>query len=693
MKDNDLQALLSQAPTPTPDAATRQRHLQAALVAYRLARAQELEVLDEGEKKKSIPRQGSMPSPRLTRVSKPIYQRMREFVMTSLTRPPSVAAVAFTIACIAVGAGVVFTYLESQDPLSMAPLAVGPAPEAPTEAIATGVRERQLAPADELAQSFEASPRSQAPAAPMAGEEIPGGLAATDVLTSKRDGMATAAPPPPAAAARSLPASPVPSMPSRPPVLPVPEANREQYAPFEESAVKQVAEAPVSTFSIDVDTASYSLMRSSLMNGQLPAPSSIRLEELINYFDYDYPVPPTIEAPFAVDMALVDSPWSPGTLLLRVGVQGYEVQTALPRSNLVFLIDTSGSMNQRNKLPLLKSSLKLLLNTLDDDDTVAIATYAGSAGVALEPTAVAEKAKILQAIDTLQPGGSTAGAAGIELAYQLATQSFDTQAVNRVFLATDGDFNVGIANPEALEDFIAEKRDSGVYLSVLGFGRGNVNDAIMQSLAQAGNGNAAYIDTLNEARKVLVDQAQSTVIPIANDVKIQIEFNPQQVAEYRLLGYETRALAREDFNNDAVDAGEVGSGQSVTALYELTPVGSEARRVDELRYGDEATVTPDPEAEYAFFKLRYKPLGSDQSRLISQPVTPEDRVAEITQDPNTCFAAAVAAFGLRLKNDRYIGDYGYDQIAQLGRACQGDDADGYRAEFLNLVRLAQSLTP
>jgi Ca-activated chloride channel family protein len=348
---------------------------------------------------------------------------------------------------------------------------------------------------------------------------------------------------------------------------------RDRFTSVEQNRFRVVGEEPVSTFSIDVDTASYGWMRASLNRNVLPQPDSVRTEELINYFPYDYARPASAEQPFSTRVDVFPSPWTEGRKLVRVGIRGYEVERATrPSANLVFLIDTSGSMSAPNKLGLVRQSLAMLVEQLGANDTVSIVTYAGNAGTALEPTRVSEKGRILAAIERLGAGGSTAGAEGIRQAYALAERNFDAESVNRVILATDGDFNVGITNPEELKGYVERKRGKGVFLSVLGFGMGNYNDALMQTLAQNGNGNAAYIDTLSEARKTLVDEATSTLFPIAKDVKIQVEFNPATVAEYRLVGYETRMLAREDFDNDKVDAGDVGSGQTVTAIYEIVPV-------------------------------------------------------------------------------------------------------------------------
>ena len=368
--------------------------------------------------------------------------------------------------------------------------------------------------------------------------------------------------------------------------LPQEYVGRDRFEEVEPNPVKLTSEEPVSTFSIDVDTASYAFVRRALNAGHLPQKNAVRIEELINYFDYDYPIPSDRESPFLPSVAVFPTPWNAETKLVRIGIKGLEIEPEeRPRANLVFLLDVSGSMNMSDKLPLLKSAFRMLVENLDPDDSVAIVVYAGAAGTILEPTEVRNKGRILDALDRLSAGGSTAGGEGIRRAYALAEANFDTKGVNRVILATDGDFNVGIRDPEELKGFVERKRETGIFLSVLGFGQGNLNDLLMQKLAQNGNGNAAYIDTLSEARKVLVDEAGSTLFTIARDVKIQVEFNPIRVAEYRLIGYETRMLRREDFNNDLVDAGDVGAGHSVTALYEITPTGSEGRLIDDLRYG------------------------------------------------------------------------------------------------------------
>lgn len=484
-----------------------------------------------------------------------------------------------------------------------------------------------------------------------------------------------------------------------PPAIPqgagfLPEQTRERFERVETNGVNVTKETPVSTFSVDVDTASYAFVRSALTRNSLPSKDAVRIEEMVNYFPYAYEGPDDRSVPFRANTAVFPTPWNKGTKILHIGIKGFEIeQKQKPHSNLVFLLDTSGSMYEENKLPLVQASLKLLLNTLAPDDTIAIVTYAGSAGIALEPTRVEDKAKILATLDGLQAGGSTAGAEGILTAYRLAEQHFDRKGINRVILATDGDFNVGITDTEELKRFVETKRESGVFLSVLGFGRGNYNDALMQVLAQNGNGNAAYIDNLNEARKVLVDEAGSTLFPIAKDVKIQVEFNPAAVSEYRLIGYETRILNREDFNNDKVDAGDIGSGHTVTALYEITPKGSVAELNDALRYkGTEKPGGAGGADEYAFVKIRYKLPDAKVSRLISTPVRVSDAYADFALSPAEArFATSVAAFGQLLRGESYVKDFTYDDVLSIANAAKGEDAFGYRAEFLSLVRLAKTV--
>lgn len=476
---------------------------------------------------------------------------------------------------------------------------------------------------------------------------------------------------------------------------------RDKFEDIKDSPLKLVAQEPVSTFSIDVDTSSYSFVRRALNSGVLPDADAVRVEELINYFDYDYKLPESKAEPFEPTIAVYPTPWNKDTKLLHIGIKGYDVPAAeKPRANLVFLIDTSGSMNAQDKLPLLVTAFKMMTENLAAEDTVAIVTYAGNAGTVLEPTKVSDKTKILAALDNLYAGGGTAGAAGIQQAYALAESKFDKGGINRVILATDGDFNVGISDPEELKKYIEQKRKTGVFLSVLGFGQGNYNDELMQKLAQNGNGNAAYIDNVNEARKVLVDEAGSTLFTIAKDVKLQVEFNPAKVAEYRLIGYQTRALNREDFNNDKVDAGDIGSGHTVTAIYEITPVGAASRKVDDLRYGaaekKEAVKPVDTSFadELAFLKIRYKLPDSDTSKLITRSITEKDSADSITRESTDIqFAASVTAFGQLLRGETQMGDFTFDDVVKLAEPARGEDTFGHRSEFLNMVRTAKALKP
>lgn len=478
--------------------------------------------------------------------------------------------------------------------------------------------------------------------------------------------------------------------------MPVPEEDRERFASADPNPVKSVATDPVSTFSADVDTASYSYVRRSLLGGSLPDAEAVRVEEMVNYFPYDWKGPETAEKPFNATVTVMPTPWNKDTELLHIGIKGFDkVPAQQPSANLVFLIDVSGSMDEADKLPLLKSAFRLLVGKLKDTDTVSIVTYAGEAGVVLEPTQAKEREKILDAIDNLQPGGSTAGAEGIETAYKLAQKAFKTDGVNRVMLATDGDFNVGPASDEDLKRIIEERRKSGIFLSVLGFGRGDYNDGMMQTLAQNGNGTAAYIDTLAEAQKALVEEAGASLFPIAKDVKFQIEFNPERIAEYRLIGYETRILNREDFNNDKVDAGDIGSGHRVTAIYEVTPKGSPAVLNDPLRYGkgEAAEAAATGSSELAFLKMRWKKPDGDTSELVTMPVTDANAVADVNAASNDIrFSVAVAAFGQKLKGVSALQDYAYGSVLGLAEAARGNDPFGYRAEFLKLVQLAGGLS-
>jgi len=467
---------------------------------------------------------------------------------------------------------------------------------------------------------------------------------------------------------------------------------RDKFTDIQTNPVKIAKDEPVSTFSIDVDTSSYSFVRGSLNQNVLPQKDAVRVEEMINYFPYDYAGPADKAVPFKANVSVFPTPWNADTRLMHIGIKGFSLNgQEKPKSNLVFLIDTSGSMDSPDKLPMLQNAMKMLVETLGPEDTVSIVTYAGSAGTVLEPTKAKDKAKIIGSLDRLMAGGSTAGAEGIRQAYQLAEQSFDKTGINRVILATDGDFNVGITDPEELKSFVERQRETGVTLSVLGFGRGNYNDEMMQTLAQNGNGNAAYIDTLNEARKVLVDEVSSTLFTIAQDVKIQVEFNPDTVSEYRLIGYETRMLKREDFNNDKVDAGDIGSGHTVTAIYEITPKASKAKLNDDLRYGTQVTAAATGADEYGFVKIRYKLPGEKDSKLITEPVKVSTASATVDAAPQEArFSAAVAAFGQLLRGGQYTKSYSYDDVIALAQGAKGADSFGYRAEFINLVRLAKT---
>lgn len=463
------------------------------------------------------------------------------------------------------------------------------------------------------------------------------------------------------------------------------EPDTEAYPDAAPNPLKITTEEPVSTFSIDVDTASYAILRSSLNAGRLPTPEQVRIEEMVNYFPYDYTAPQG-DVPFSTRATVIATPWNPETRLVHIALQGEKpALDERPPLNLVFLIDTSGSMDAPNKLPLLKQSFQLMLAQLRPEDKVAIVAYAGSAGQVLEPTPASDRATIMAALDRLDAGGSTAGQEGLQQAYATAEAMSEDGDVSRIILATDGDFNVGIYDPDELKDFIAKKRETGTYLSVLGFGHGNLDDATMQALAQTGNGQTAYIDTLSEAQKTLVDQLSGALFPIANDVKIQVEFNPSQIAEYRLIGYETRALKREDFNNDRIDAGEIGAGHAVTAIYEVTPVGSPARLSDPLRYQPAEVVATSE--EYGFLRLRYKRPGEDTSNLIETPILPGGEAT-----PDMQFASAIAGFGQLLQNSPYLGNWSYTQAIDLANGAKGDDAFGYRAQAVQLMRLADSLS-
>ena len=467
-----------------------------------------------------------------------------------------------------------------------------------------------------------------------------------------------------------------------------PVSDTEEYEGVTENTFKSAVKDPLSTFSIDVDEASYTNVRRFINNGQQPPKDAVRIEEMINYFDYDY-AQPSSEHPFNIITEISTAPWNEKHKLVHIGLQGKSIATEnLPPSNLVFLIDVSGSMSDVNKLPLLKSSFKMLVNELRQQDYVSIVVYAGAAGLVLEPTSGKEKQKIFTALDNLQAGGSTAGGAGIQLAYSVAEQHFKKEGNNRVILATDGDFNVGASSNESMEQLIEEKRKSGVFLTVLGFGMGNYKDSKMEVLADKGNGNYAYIDNITEAKKVLVNEFGGTLFTIAKDVKLQVEFNPSKVSAYRLIGYENRVLKSEDFNNDKKDAGELGSGHTVTALYEIVPVGvkSSFYDVDELKYQKaDASREVVQSDELMTVKFRYKHPDGETSKLIVHPMK-DKHVALANTSDNFRWSAAVAAAGMLLRESEYVNQYSYDDVVQLAKTARGEDAEGYRSEFIKMVK-------
>ncbi len=475
----------------------------------------------------------------------------------------------------------------------------------------------------------------------------------------------------------------------------LPQEERDKFEHFNDNPIKQVATEPVSTFSLDVDTGSYALVRQFLQQGRLPASDAVRTEELINYFSYNYPKT-TGQHPFATDVELSTAPWQPEHYLLRIGVQAQDVHvSAMPPANLVFLVDVSGSMDEPNKLPLVISSLQMLTQQLRPQDKVSLVVYAGRTEVVLEPTAGNKKADIQAALGRLQAGGSTAGASALALAYKMARKGYVANGINRILLATDGDFNVGVTNTNQIKDMVKRERESGITLSTLGFGQGNFNDAMMEQIADVGNGNYSYIDSLNEARKVLVEELSSTFNTVAKDVKVQIEFNPNVVAEYRLIGYENRQLNREDFNNDKVDAGDVGAGKSVTVIYEITPK-SATPTVDALRYQSskpnaETKKTNDSQ-ELAFLKIRYKKPEGTTSILVTQPIAKPSSITPFNKASNNQrFAVAVAGFGQLLRHSPQVNSLSYAQVVQIAQQAKGDDNTGSKGEFIQLVKNAETL--
>jgi Ca-activated chloride channel homolog len=467
------------------------------------------------------------------------------------------------------------------------------------------------------------------------------------------------------------------------------EFNTEEYDRVYENEFLEAINNPLSTFSIDVDTASYSNVRRYLSGNQLPPKDAVRIEEMINYFTYQYPQPQGAE-PFSITTEMAACPWNAQHQLLLVGLQGRTMETKdLPASNLVFLVDVSGSMDRPNKLPLVQSAFKLLANQLRQQDKVSIVVYAGAAGLVLDSASGDQKAQILAAIDELKAGGSTAGGAGIQLAYEVAKKNFIKDGNNRVILATDGDFNVGVSSTSELERIIEEKRGDGIFLTVLGFGDGNYKDSRMETLADKGNGNLAYIDTMLEAKKVFVNQLTGTLFTIAKDVKIQVEFNPSKVKAYRLVGYENRMLKKEDFNNDKKDAGEIGAGHTVTALYEIVPAGSSEAfdKVDDLKY-QKTTVTPSD--ELLTVKIRYKEPKEDVSKLLTRQVT--GKAGDSAASNNLQFASAVAEFGMLLRDSQFKGTSTYQEALAQAKAAKGTDDDGFRADFIKMIEMAQMIS-
>ena len=465
-----------------------------------------------------------------------------------------------------------------------------------------------------------------------------------------------------------------------------PQFNTEEYDAINENIFHDALRNPLSTFSIDVDAASYSNMRRFINNGQRPPKDAVRIEEMVNYFNYDYQQPKG-EDPFSIYTEIATAPWNAKHKLVHIGLQGKEIPTDnLPPSNLVFLVDVSGSMSDFNKLPLLISSFKLLVEQLREQDRVAIAVYAGAAGLVLPSTSGANKEKIIDALDQLQAGGSTAGGAGIKLAYAVAKDNFKVGGNNRVILATDGDFNIGESSDAAMERLIEEKRNDGIFLTVLGFGMGNYKDSKMEKIADKGNGNYAYIDNILEAQKVLVNEFGGTLFTIAKDVKLQIEFNPSKVKAYRLIGYENRMLKSEDFNNDKKDAGELGSGHTVTAMYEIIPVGvdSEFYKIDELKYqSTKIEKSAEKSDELMTVKFRYKKPDEDVSKLIVHAL--KDTETSNTSE-NFRWSASVAAFGMLLRESEYVKDYSFGDVLSMAQDSKGEDKEGYRSEFINLVK-------
>jgi Ca-activated chloride channel family protein len=519
---------------------------------------------------------------------------------------------------------------------------------------------------------------------------VPGG-----VLGGVVGGLPNAPPPPPAAAspAGNRGVSRTPEQFQSRNLHEIYPRDTASYAGITENRFRRVTEHPLSTFSVDVDTASYANVRRFLNDGRLPPVDAVRIEELINYFKYDYPAPRN-GAPVSITTELAPAPWNPKHRLALIGLRSTPIESGrIPARNLTFLLDVSGSMMPENRLPLVKTAMRMLVDTLRAEDRVAIVVYASGTGVVLQPTSGDKKAAITSAIADLRAGGSTNGAGGIELAYQLASEHFAKGGINRVILATDGDFNVGVTSHDALMRMIEEKRERGIFLSVLGVGDNNLKDSTMEMLADKGNGNYAYLDSLQEARRVLIAEAGSTLVTVAKDVKLQVEFNPRFAAAYRLVGYENRVLRKEDFNNDRKDAGEMGAGHTVTALYEIVPAGEPVPEgeVDPLKYQQPAEPPVQTIAvnstELMNIKVRYKAPDGDTSRLLEFPV----REAGQKMTSNLGFAAAVAQFGMLLRRSAFKGDASWQSALSLAREHRGPDPDGYRGEFIRLIDLASAL--
>ncbi len=533
--------------------------------------------------------------------------------------------------------------------------------------------------------------RRQVQNVPISSMPVPPALPPSSLPPASSPPVPALAPPP---QAQMNTAAPLPTVGdarhmARPYPLPFPQPpveDRERYAGKEVASIKAVASEPVSTFSVDVDTGSYANVRRFLMQGQTPPVSAVRTEEMLNYFRYDYATPQDPSRPFAVSTDMALTPWNPDSRLLRIGIKGFDIpRSERPATNLVFLVDVSGSMFDQDKLPLVKTALTMFADRLSPRDKVSIVVYAGAAGIVLEPTSNATYVKA--ALDCLQAGGSTAGGQGMELAYATARAHFIKGGVNRVIMATDGDFNVGISSNEGIEAIVKKNRESGITLTTLGFGQGNYNEAMMEKIADIGNGNYAYIDTAIEAQKVLDEEMAATLFTIAKDVKIQLEFNPAVVKEYRLIGYENRALAEVDFNNDKVDAGDIGAGHQVTALYEIVPAGARGWLADRRYEANRpAARVPYPSRELGWLKLRYKLPDGDRSMLIEQAVPEAAMATAQAAKGDMAFATAVAAFGQKLRGDKYLGDYSFANIRNLA----GDQRGYLREEFLKLTSLAES---